>query len=636
MAPGIFHRANAIFAGNMQSSCCEYLDTPMKTLLVVIASALILGACGGGKKASSVDLPSAAAVPFDHLQGGSGGGGAGSEGQMPRRAAIPGPSNDQEAARFLVQASFGPTVASLARVRALGFSGWLDEQFTLQPRLGFQQYWRQRDAQIRSVTPNDHAHTAEINHVFWTNALSGEDQLRQRVAFALSQIFVISVQEGCGADNSEGAASYYDLLVNKAFGSYRDLLEAVSLHPVMGCYLSHLHNQKEDLTSGRVPDENFAREVMQLFSIGLVQLNLDGTPKINASTGRPVESYTPDDIAGLAKVFTGWSWDCPGWPSDNCFLWGADNLGPSSSRWTSPMRPYAKFHSKSEKRFLGVVIPPQTTANPTASLKVALDALASHPNVGPFIGKQLIQRLVTSNPSPAYVRRVANVFVSSGGSMKETVRAILEDPEARDHQMAAASATFGKVREPILMLSSFLRAYGATSDTGYSLMWESYDPVTGVAQSVLRAPSVFNFYRPGYVPPGSESAAAGLAAPEMQILNETSVAGYVNYMRTALSWGVGQHGYDNTASVPDIRVAYLRDSAHPLFAMADNPILLIEDINQRLMYGTMSTGLKNEVVSTISRLGNQSLSTQASDVRRQRLFSALLLVVAAPEFRVQK
>ena len=275
---------------------------------------------------------------------------------------------------------------------------------------------------------------------------------------------------------------------------------------------------------GRVPDENYAREVMQLFSIGLVELNPDGSAR--ASGGKPLETYGQADIAGLAKVFTGWSWDCPEWPDNSCFFGGSANGNSDPDRSFKNMVGYPQYHAKEEKTFLGTTIAAQTTADPQASLNTALTTLAAHPNVGPFIGRQLIQRLVTSNPSPQYVAAVGAAFKGSGGDMKAMLKAVLMHPEAR-----RMSATDGKLREPVLKLSAFLRAFGFTSDTGNFRVGNTDNAGTALGQTPMRSPSVFNFYRPGYVPPGTEAAAAALAVPELQIAHETTAAGYVNFMR---------------------------------------------------------------------------------------------------------
>lgn len=554
------------------------------------------------------------------------------------------PATRQEAARFLTQATFGPTTADVDRVMSIGYLAWLKEQIARPATISYRTYIDSRNAVIKQSNPTSGASANELNHVFWAEAVNGNDQLRQRVALALSEIFVISSLDGCGNNNMQGVASYFDMIGQKAFGTYRALLEAVALHPIMGCYLSHLRNQKEDMATGRVPDENFAREIMQLFSIGLYQLNSDGTRKLNSS-GQPIDTYSADDIAGLAKVFTGWGFDCPGYPADpwdNCFIWGSRSGDGATyaDRWTRPMRAYAKFHSTSAKTFLGVTIPKQATADPQASLKTALDTIASHPNVGPFIGKQLIQRLVTSNPSAAYVKRVTEAFNASGGSLQSMVAAILMDPEARNGANMYG-AGYGKVREPILRLSAVLRAYGATSTAGAFLIPTTSDAATSIGQTALQAPSVFNFFRPGYVPPGSQTAKAGLVSPEMQLVHETSVAGYVNSMRSLITYGIGLYGYNNLATAPDVLLEFHRNPTTSTFiTAASNPDALVEDVNQRLMYGSMPAALKAEIVTAVKTIDYRSAlsptAKQTTDTYRDRLYTALLLTVASPEFQVQK
>jgi uncharacterized protein (DUF1800 family) len=365
------------------------------------------------------------------------------------------PATQQDASRFLSQASFGADDASLARLSQVSLAFWIDEQFrkpqTLH-RLHMDQAAADLAAMGGSLSQNNFFQS------FWTQAVTGDDQLRQRAAFALSQIFVISYVDGTLGGQPRGVASYYDMLGEKAFGNYRDLLEGVALHPMMGIYLSHLRNRKEE--GSRVPDENFAREVMQLFSIGLYQLNPDGSVK----SGN-LETYTHDDIVGLARVFTGFSWyagTSVGDRSTTRFNGG----NPHPERDWRPMQAYNSFHSTSEKKFLGKTIP-AGGANADADLKTALDTLYNHPNVGPFFGKQLIQRLVTSNPSPGYVSRVAAAFNNNGagvrGDMKAVWRAVLLDPEARQYNAIANRS--GKLREPVLRLANLMRAFKAATSS---------------------------------------------------------------------------------------------------------------------------------------------------------------------------
>ena len=548
----------------------------------------------------------------------------------------PGQPTRQEATRFLTQATFGPTQAEVARVMAVGYQAWLTEQFALPASsTSHTAAWDAANRAIMAMNTGQKASSGEVSSSFWRQAVTSPDQLRQRVAFALSEIFVVSTSDSCGGNGySRGAAGYLDMLGRQAFGPYRELLRSVALHPVMGCYLTYFQNQKEDMSTGRLPDENFAREVMQLFSIGLYQLNQDGSLKLDASS-QPLEAYTASDVSGLAKVFTGWSLTCAEGLTASCFF-----SNPSwPAQFVSDLRGFSPYHSGAEKRFLGAVVPASSQPSPEADLNVALDTLSAHPNVGPFIGKQLIQRLVTSNPSPAYVGRVASAFKASGGSLRAMVSAILLDPEARDLS-ALASPSFGKVREPILRFSAVLRAFEARSDSGQFLITTTSDPGDSLGQSALASPSVFNFFRPGYVKPGSLSAAAKLATPELQIATETSAAGYVNFMTRFIWSGMGRHGFDNQAKRADVQLDYNLNPNSPWLAMTDTPASLVDELNQRLMYGTMPTALKSEIVQAITALDFRSsmppTAEQIADTRRHRLWSAVLLTVASPEFQVQK
>lgn len=552
----------------------------------------------------------------------------------PEEVAQDTPPTREAAARFLAFATFGPTEAEVERLMHLGYRTWIEDQFA-KPPSGHRAAWEARDAEIKASDPAKSAGSQEVLHNFWKFALTGEDQLRQRVAYALSQIFVISLADGGVAGNPQGVAAYLDLLGDQGLGTYRGLIEAVSRHPVMGAYLSHLRNQKEDPRTGRSPDQNYAREVMQLFSIGLHELNPDGSLRL--SEGRPVETYDAEDVLGLSRVFTGFSWDGP--DTDNGRFHGGSAELQDPNRMWRPMQGYNQYHSRLEKRFLGTVIPLQSRADPDASLAVAMDTLYRHPNVGPFLGRQLIQRLVTSNPSPSYVRRVAAVFNNNGqgvrGDMKAVVRAVLLDPEALDSR-GAKDRHFGKLREPVLRLSALLRAFRARSDSGHFLLDATDDPGTQLGQTPLRAPSVFNFYRPGYVPPGTQAAAASLVVPEMQITHETSVAGYANFMRNVLLSGVGRRG-GGALNRPDLQLDYDAE-----LAWADRPAVVVERVDRMLTYGQMPAALKTEIRSALESIAVPALKLDGSNLaaanhaRKTRVQAALFLTLVSPEFIVQK
>jgi uncharacterized protein (DUF1800 family) len=522
--------------------------------------------------------------------------------------------NANDAARFLNQMSFGANDAEIAKTRQYGYSAILEDQFLMPTH-------RTHEGYINAINPTNLSDN-EVMHTFWREAATAHNQLRRRVAFALSQIFVISLQDANLQNYRRGVASYMDMLTRNAFGNYRQLLQDVTLHPMMGLYLSHLRNRKEDPATNRVPDQNYAREVMQLFSIGLYQLNPDGTLFLN--NGLPVETYGPSDIEGLSKVFTGFSWaGCPN-TSTNCFN-GSGTQSPN--REVMPMQSFPQFHSISEKSFLGTTIPANATPNPDGDLNTALDWIADHPNVGPFIGRQLIQRLVTSNPSPAYVQRVTQALetgryqsgqyiVGTGqrGDLRATVAAILLDPEAR----TAPAGDQGKVREPVLRLAQWMRAFNARSTSGNFLLGTTDDPASQLGQSPMRSPTVFNFYRPGYVPPNTPIATAGLVAPELQIVNEISVVGYSNYMRTRVQNGAGT----NNDILPDYTAE---------MALAHDANLLVDRVSLLLIVGAMSTTTRNLIVTAVN-----SIPMTAANARRDRARLAVFFTLSSPDYLVQK
>ncbi|MCL4184224.1 MAG: DUF1800 family protein [Burkholderiaceae bacterium] len=556
----------------------------------IAALALVLAACGGGGTPEPPTLPLA---------------------EQPA---------EKDVARFLSQAAFGGSGAQIDRTRRIGFGAWFDEQFASPHNL--HQVYFDTQAQYAAQVGESTSQANWVYENFWRIAVVGNDQLRHRVAFALSQIFVVSLADENVGGNPRGVASYLDMLGRNAFGNFRTLIEDVSLHPMMGLYLSHLRNQKEDPARGRVPDENYAREVMQLFTIGLYELNADGTVRLD-SRNEPIETYTNEDVTGLAKVFTGWSWAGPD-KSDTRFFGG--NADPE--RAVRPMQAYPKFHSTSEKRFLGVTVPAQATADPAASLRAALDRLHAHPNVGPFIGKQLIQRLVTSNPSPAYVARVAAAFDNNGagvrGDMKAVIRAVLLDPEARNP--VAGAADYGKLREPVLRIAHWLRTFNARSASERYLIGNTDNPNTSLGQTAMRAPSVFNFYRPGYIPPNTALAQAGLVAPEMQITHESSVAGYLNTLRSALSSGIG------SGSPRDLQPDY-----GEAIGLADRPDALVDRLALLLLAGQMSDELRAQLIDAVGSVAVSPTNAQsAATARLNRVKLAIFLIMAAPEYLVQK
>jgi uncharacterized protein (DUF1800 family) len=499
------------------------------------------------------------------------------------------------ASRFLAQTSMGATADSIARVRTLGFDDWITEQFNM-PRS--QTLWDWLVANGYNVAGNVN-NEAGFDPAMWSQLITASDQLRQRVGLALLDFLVVGISGLPGNFRQFSMAAYIDVLMDNAFGNYRILLDQISTNPAMGSFLTYIGNRKANTTTGALPDENYARELMQLFTIGLTELNVDGSQKLNA--GAPIETYSPDDVSGMARVWTGWNLD------------SSDNTTPD--RYRRPMVNTASQHETGAKIFLGKTISANT--NGVDSKSQALDTLFAHANIAPFVSRRLIQRLVTSNPSAAYVGRVAAAFVNNGsgvrGDMKAIIRAILTDSEARN-DAASASSSFGKVRDPVLRLTGWARAFGANSP-GNVWAFGDTSAVTRLAQSPGRSPSVFGFFRPGYTPPNSAIANANLVAPELQLANETSVVGYVNYMQTVISTGIG-----------DVRANYT-----DLIAKAPVSSTLIEEINLTLAAGQLSAATSAQIKAVVDGI---SADTPAG--LNNRVYMALLLTLASPEYLVQK
>jgi uncharacterized protein (DUF1800 family) len=541
----------------------------------------------------------------------------------------------QDASRFLAQATFGATDADIHNLSQIGYQAWLNEQFSIPPTL-HEPYVEQAlmlnnppcasgdvkcNAALFVENPNQEQY---LRQSFWQQAITGQDQLRQRVVFALTELMVISSETQAVGNMPRSMASYYDMLGADAFGNFRQLLQDVTLHPMMGQFLSVMANDKGDAT--RDPDENYAREVMQLFTIGLYQLNPDGTQKLDAN-GQPIPTYSNNDVMGLAKVFTGFSWNIPGDNSDNAWYNCCVYVGPGYGEDLLPMQSFPSHHSTDEKDFLGVTIPANTNPDPMGDLRIALDTLFNHPNLPPFFCKQLIQHLVTSNPSPAYVARVAAVFQDNGqgvrGDMQAVLSATLLDDEARNSAAAAANPQYGKVREALVRYVEWARAFTAQSRNGSFLLGTTEDPIYALGEMSLRAPSVFNWFAPGYVPPGTSIAQAGLTAPEMEMTDVSTVVGYLNYMQNAI--GAGQN------NGPDVFSYYSAE-----MGLAANPDQLLDRINLLLMAGEMDSTLRSQIISAVSAIGIPNGDQNAIDTAlANRVKTAIYLTMASPAYAAQ-
>ena len=552
--------------------------SPIATPFAVLGTTAALAACGGG---GAADTPA------------------------PTPPSPPAAPTAAEASRFLAQASMGATRAQIARVQSIGYAAWLDEQLALPASTS---RW---DFLLAAgyADPVNKNSEAGFDASAWAKLVGAPDTLRQRVTLALSEIFVTAIDGLVGSGWRQfAAAAWLDLLEANAFGSHRSLLQQISLSPAMGMYLTYRGSAKANATTGALPDENYARELLQLFTIGLLQLNADATPKLVA--GAAVETYGQTDITELARVFTGWEFDLAG------LTGAAATATPDFVR--RPMVQVASRYESGAKSFLGSTVPAGTAA--LASLTLALDVIAAHPNIAPFMSRQLIQRLVTSNPSPAYVARVAAVFADDGsgvrGNLRAVLRALLLDTEART---ASTSASQGKLREPMLRFIGWARAWSATSPSGAWSIGNTSDPGRGLAQSPLRSPSVFNFFRPGYVPPNTALGSAALAAPEFQIANESSVVGFVNFMQRAVAGSIG-----------DITPDYAS-----LVALADDAKALIDEINLVLAANQLSAATCATLAAAVQTMATGT-GTGTDTTRRARINAALVLVLAAPEYIVQK
>jgi uncharacterized protein (DUF1800 family) len=596
----------------------EQSALPPRLLAATLAASVVQLACGGGGGGTT---------------GASAGTGA-ETGTSPGTVPISytSPSSDEDAARFLLQAQFSASDAEIAAVRNKGYSAWLREQFAAPASpTGFDWLNARGYGAINSAEFFDTSYPGD--YMVWNQLMTSSDAVRKRVALALSEFFVVSLTGLNFPWRSHALAAWWDMLVANAFGNYRKLLEDVTLNPAMGYYLNTKGNKKEDAGTGRAPDENYGREVMQLFSLGLYQLNVDGTEKRDAS-GNKLESYTQSDITNIARILTGWDFD------------QTQNVGtvePVSNRTIPntvytriPMRLTAANHSTLAATFLGTTVPANTDG--VAALKTALDTLFNHPNVGPFFGKQMIQRLVTSNPSAAYVARVASAFNNNGvgvrGDLQAVFAAVLLDEEARGPAGLTQNG-FGKLREPIVRMVQWGRTFGIKSALGSWKIGDTSNPAKQLGQSPLRSSSVFNFFRPGYVPPSTALSATLTPAPEFQLVNESSVGGYLNAMQNAIRNGIFVNAPDlpqranNATDGYDITAAYTAELALVLDAAA-----LVRRLNLLLCAGQMSAANQTLIVTALNATPLTASSTDSA--KRARVAAAVLLVMASSEYLIQK
>ncbi|HMD28744.1 MAG TPA: DUF1800 domain-containing protein [Steroidobacteraceae bacterium] len=563
----------------------------------------------------SIRVCAGTAVLLLAIAGCGGGGSGGGSGSASTPATPPPPAPSQptiaDTSRFLDQATLGVTASDVGLVQIIGFQAYLTQQLAAAPSQysGFSytphtapatcQYHPATPTDASSLCSRDQYSLFQVQRQFFIHALSDTDQLRQRVAFALSQIFVVS---GVEIYEAYGMADYQNMLLNDAFANFRTLLQDVTLSPVMGHYLNMADNDKTNAALGTSPNENYGREVMQLFSIGLYELNPDGSQMLD-STGAPIPTYDQDVIEGFSSVFTGWTFP---------------PLAGAASQWANPinydgvMVAFDSHHEPGTKLLLnGLTLPAgQTSAQ---DLQMALDDIFNHPNVGPFIGKQLIQHLVTSNPTPAYIARVSAVFADNGsgvrGDMGAVVQAILTDPEARGD--APAAANFGRLREPALFITAMLRSLGGQSDGVLPR-----NAISAMGQPMFTPQTVFNFYPPSFVLPGTETL-----APEFGIENAATALARANFVNTVIMQG---------GAKPDPTVTGSTGTTIDLTALSaiTYPSGMIAQLNQTLMHGSLSSAASAVILAAVNA---QSATDPLAAAR-----TASYLMLSSAQYQVER
>jgi uncharacterized protein (DUF1800 family) len=523
------------------------------------------------------------------------------------------PVSAADAARLLEQATFGVTANDVAHVQSIGIDAYINEQMAYPPTqytgYGYTPHAGRpgcigdgsRPPDASSLCARDEYTPFQVQRDFFTHALKNPDQLRQRVAFALSQIVVVS---GIEIYEAYGLANYQNLLLKDAFGNYRTLLEDVTLSPIMGRYLDMVNSDKTNPQTGTVPNQNYAREVLQLFSIGLVALNTDGTPQLDAS-GAPIPTYDAATIEGFSSAFTGWAYPPqPGTPAG----WG------DLTNYQGTMVAFPDHHEAGTKTLLnGYTIPANQT--PAQDLANALDNIFNHPNVGPFISQQLIQHLVTSNPTPAYVGRVAAVFANNGqgvrGDLSAVVRAILTDVEARG--AAPATSIFGHLREPALFITSVVRSLGGQSDGVQPL-----NASLAMGEPIFCPDTVFSYFPPTNQIPGTQTL-----APEFGIDNAATLLARANFINTLVMLG---------GAAPNATVAHSTGTSVSLnsFLGARDNMTMVAQLNQTLMHGSLPSDANNIVLAAADTVAASSKDPLAP------ARAAAYLILTSAQYQVER
>ena len=518
-----------------------------------------------------------------------------------------------DVSRFLARATFGGSKTDIAGLEGMDAADWLKSELAKPATLLTPTY-------VERVNNGQQFAFQSTSREMYDQIISANDQLRQRMVFALSQIIVVD-----DAEETDEVVYYLDIFARNAFGNFKDILREVTYSPRMGRYLTYMGNRKADMSIGREPDENYAREIMQLFSIGLVELNMDGTPRLQ--NGQTIETYSNDDIVGLSRVFT-----------------GLHQKGPQfgladSDAGLSPMQMFEEEHEQREKTFLGHTIPAGTSG--TASIDEALNVIFNHPNVAPFIARGLIQRFTASSPSAAYVERVALAFETGSfvapngqtfgtgqrGDMEATIAAILLDRTLYVVDPDAVDPALGKIREPILRFAHWARAFDVSNLDAFNeeQLFDTSDPANFLGQHYLRSPTVFNFYRTTYVAPGTVTGELGLTAPEFQIVNGSTTVGYTNFMADFVQ--------NATIQVDESRDTYRPDYSVEL-ALADDPVALVNHLDVLLTGARMLDESRDAVASALNDLPMRNNNQSEDRLRRVEL--AIMMVLISPSYTVQR
>jgi len=553
-----------------------------------------------------------------------------------------------ETGRFLSQATMGADLDLINTVKDMDYADWIDDQLeepTTYMQGEVESVWAEILDTItaRGITdPEDEFGPAmrEWSFAWHHNTMTANDLLRQKVAFALSQIFVISSNSDLGGE-AVAMANYYDKLLDGAFGNYKDLLTDVSLHGAMGYYLSHLNNPKAIPEENVHPDENYAREIMQLFSIGLYELNNDGTHQLDMD-GNSIPTYDNNDIKEMAKIFTGLG---PGAINDN--VWWTDDpyfgLGTFGMDWTVPLAMYEDFHEPSIKVILKNDTIPANQPG-MDDINQTIDILFNHQNVPPFVSYRMIQRLVKSNPTPAYVERVANVFIDNGngvrGDMGAVVKAILLDEEARNGEYMFEQHS-SRLREPLVRKTQIIRGLEVVEEPG-GRYWDHFDYGNNLKQQALNSPTVFNFYLPNHQPVG-EIAAEGLVSPEFKIHDTGTSINYYNAVhRWTRDWGEllsGQQYYYDEDFVNDdgslgawVVLYHFGETVidfEEYRQYASEPELLINELDKVLTHGQISDDLRQALRDNLP-----NIAWTGYDWEIERVRTAIYLIASSPDFSV--